>query len=106
MNANLLSKDGSSYGTRCGVCDPFSLTGAMVGAADHPSRPTMSMLGDHQMLGGLQQLVRRPAEETSHKAHHTDGEPGISTPVAADETNAGESDAAAYGGGRKETWRH
>ena len=72
----------------------------MVGAADNPPRPTMSMLGDHQMLGGLQQLVRRPAEENTIKAHLPDGEPGISTAVATDETNAGESDAAAFGGGQ------
>lgn len=72
----------------------------MVGAADNPPRPTMSMLGDHQVLGGLQQLVRRPAEENTFKAHLPDGEPGISTTVATDETNAGESDAAAFGGGQ------
>ena len=84
-----------------GFATPSLSTGAMVGAADHPTRPTMSMLGDHQMLGGLQQLVRRPAEEeTPAKTRHTDGEQGIPTSMAADEPDAGESDAAAFGGGQ------
>ncbi len=70
---------------------------SMVVAVHHSTRPTMSMLGDHQVHGGLQQLVRR------RKANQPNAKSGIYT-MAAATADAGEQNAAVPGrdqGGRK-----
>ena len=75
---------------------------SMVVAVHHSTRPTMSMLGDHQVHGGLQQLVRRRKEETP-PANQPNAKSGIYT-MAAATADAGEQNAAVPGrdqGGRK-----
>ena len=71
------SHHGSSYRFWGGIPPESAVVVAPMLAADnHRGRPTMSMLGDHQVFGDLQQLVRRQ-KEGSTTANQSDAKPGI-----------------------------